>query len=206
MDISSYAALTKKQDWRGVCDLNQVPFDTFGTKKELKVLHEYLETDEVVLAICSGTVTGGINANAFDNGLSTWIVALTNERFLFLDHALLSKSVDTQSVRHDKVQAVSASQGWVLGKIMIDIGARVITVDNAQKPAVAAMADLANKWMREREKGVPHISATSPPPLPVAAQDDLMAKLERLASLRERGLLDDAEFKAAKAKLLDLTS
>jgi hypothetical protein len=35
-----------------------------------------------------------------------------------------------------------------------------------------------------------------------APPDDLMAQLQRLADLRQQGLLDDQEFAAAKAKLL----
>jgi hypothetical protein len=40
------------------------------------------------------------------------------------------------------------------------------------------------------------------PQQPPGQQDDLMAQLQRLADLRQQGLLDDQEFAAAKAKLL----
>lgn len=49
---------------------------------------------------------------------------------------------------------------------------------------------------------------TAPPPPPAAAPaaapagDDLMAKLQQLADMKAAGILDDAEFAAAKAKLL----
>jgi hypothetical protein len=47
-----------------------------------------------------------------------------------------------------------------------------------------------------------------PPPAPAAApaaapSDDLMAQLSQLADLKAAGVLDDAEFAAAKAKLLN---
>ena len=38
----------------------------------------------------------------------------------------------------------------------------------------------------------------------VAKKADVTAELERLAKLHKQGVLDDAEFKAAKAKLLNL--
>lgn len=44
-----------------------------------------------------------------------------------------------------------------------------------------------------------------PPPAPAAAPaggDDLMAQLQQLADMKAAGILDDAEFAAAKAKLL----
>jgi hypothetical protein len=39
-------------------------------------------------------------------------------------------------------------------------------------------------------------------PPPAAPDDSLAAELERLATLRDRGLLTDAEFAAAKGRLL----
>lgn len=46
--------------------------------------------------------------------------------------------------------------------------------------------------------------AAPPPPAPVAAppQDDLIAQLEKLGQLRDKGILTDEEFAAQKAKLL----
>lgn len=43
-----------------------------------------------------------------------------------------------------------------------------------------------------------------PPPAAPAGGDDTMAKLQQLADMKTQGLLDDAEFAAAKAKLLGL--
>ncbi len=151
-NYEKYAALTRSRDWEGIFKINGLKIDSFGTKKELKVLPDYLEDDEVVFALASGIMSQTKTSNAFDWGTNTWLVALTNERFLFLDHAMLTKSVDTQSVLHDAVQAVSASQGLVLGKIQVDLGARVIVIDNCQKATVKVVADLANKWLRELKK------------------------------------------------------
>lgn len=44
-----------------------------------------------------------------------------------------------------------------------------------------------------------------PPPAPVAAADsgpDMLEQLEKLGGLRDAGVLSDAEFEAAKAKIL----
>ncbi|HWJ84762.1 MAG TPA: SHOCT domain-containing protein [Cellulomonas sp.] len=45
-------------------------------------------------------------------------------------------------------------------------------------------------------------AAYAPAPVAAPAQDDLTAKLTQLAQLHAQGILDDAEFAAAKAKLL----
>ena len=44
--------------------------------------------------------------------------------------------------------------------------------------------------------------APAPQPAPAPASDDTMGQLQRLADMKTAGLLTDAEFSAAKAKLL----
>jgi hypothetical protein len=177
--------------------INGHSIDAFGTKKELKVLSSYLEPDEVVYAITSGMMSQGALSNSSDAGTNTWLIVLTNERFLLLDCAMFTGSVDVQSIRLDRVQAVSSSQGWVLGKIMIDLGSRIATVDNCQKVTVKPFSDLANKLLREREGR----GSSNAPATPHAAGDPI-EKLERLAALHASGALTDSEFSAAKSGLL----
>jgi hypothetical protein len=199
-NYEKYAELTRAGDWAGICKINGVPYDTFGTRKEIKVLPKYLEPGEVVFAISSGLMSQSETSNTSDSGLNTWLVVLTSDRILFLDAALLTSSVDTQSIRHDRVQAVSASQGWVLGKIMVDLGARVVIIDNAVKASVAIFAQLANRWHKELET-----RKASQPVVQIPerhASEDLVSKLERLAALHASGTLSSPEFAAAKAKLL----
>ncbi len=197
-NYEKYAECTKAQDWKALCKLNNVELDSFGTKKELKVLPEYLEPDEVVFALTSGVMEQSETSNAFDFGTNTWLVVLTSDRFLFLDAAMFTSSVDTQSIRHDRVQAVSASQGWVLGKIMVDLGSRVLTIDNCQKATVKVVADLANKWLKELDSK----KNTPAPAQQSTAEESPLDKLEKLAKLHAMGALSDEEFNTAKQTVL----
>lgn len=194
-NFDEYQRLTRNQNWRAISALNRVVHDIFGTRKELKALPDYLEPDEVVFAFTSGLMHQTVTSNTSDMGVNTWLAVLTSERFLFLDAAMLSSAIDSQSVRHDRVSAVSASQGWMFGKIIIDLGARLITIDNCTKDSVKAMADLANKWIR-------HSEAKKAEPTPQSMQSDPVELLERLANLKEQGVLSEQEFQAAKAKVL----
>jgi len=194
-NFDKYSEYTKGHDWEAVCTLNNVKIDSFGTKKELKVLPNFLEPDEVVFALTSGIMEQSETSNSFDFGTNTWLVVLTSDRFLFLDSAMLSSSVDSQSIRHDRVQAVSASQGFILGKIMVDLGSRILVIDNCQKATVAVIADLANKWLKELgDKANVHLKQKI-----ISLAFD---KLERLEKLHSMGALSDEEFKTAKVKLL----
>jgi len=199
-NFDKYSEHTKAHNWKAICKLNDVELDSFGTKKELKVLPNYLEDDEVVFALTSGMMSQTETSNSFDFGTNTWLVALTSERFLFLDHAMLTSSVDTQSIRHDHVQAVSASQGWMLGKIMVDLGSRMLVIDNCQKATVSVVADLANKWLKELSDKKKAVQQGTPAPI----EESPLDKLEKLANLHSMGALSDEEFNDAKQKILSL--
>lgn len=152
-NYNRYKIATEKADWRAICEINGVSFDALGTQKELAVLPNYLESGEIVFALVSGLMKQTVTSNAFDFGANTWLAVLTSERFLFLDAAMLTSSVDTQSIRLKNVQAISASQGFILGKIMIDLGSRIVVVDNCSKESVKVMAELGNRWIKELENG-----------------------------------------------------
>ena len=66
----------------------------------------------------------------------------------------------------------------------------------------------ANRWSQQEYEqqaqyaAPPQQQYAAPPPAP--AGGDMTAELERLATLRNQGVLTDDEFAAAKAKLLGL--
>ncbi|MDO9232652.1 MAG: PH domain-containing protein [Methylotenera sp.] len=197
-NFDKYSEYTKANNWGAICELNNVKLDSFGTKKELNVLAKYLTDDEVVFALTSGIMVQTGTSNSSDFGSNTWLVVLTSERFLFLDCAMLTSSVDTQSIRLENVQAVSSSQGWVLGKVMLDLGSRMLTVDNCVKATVSVVADLANKLLKEQQKQ----KTTTSPKIAVASEESSLDKLEKLAKLLNMGALSEDEFKIAKEKIL----
>lgn len=91
--------------------------------------------------------------------------------------------------------------------------ATVGAVNNRQasKQAAAANAQQAQQDAANAEREVADLQAqldraqasepVAPPSAP-AGGDDMIAKLQQLADLKSAGVLDDAEFSAAKAKLL----
>lgn len=72
----------------------------------------------------------------------------------------------------------------------------------AQQAAFESQAQLAEM---QSQMATMQAQQAAPPPAPMAAPpagDDLLANLSQLADLKAAGVLDDAEFAAAKAKLL----
>ena len=80
--------------------------------------------------------------------------------------------------------------------------------DAAADQAAQQAAFEAQAQMAEMQAQMAEMQAQQAPPPPAAASpaapagDDLMSELQKLADMKAAGILDDAEFAAAKAKLL----
>ena len=200
-NYEQYKASTMAANWEGIFRLNGLKMDSFGTKKELKVLSAHLEENEVVLALASGVMAQTETSNLLDIGTNTWLAVATDRRLLFLDAAMMTSSVDTQSIRLDRVQAVSSSQGFMFGKITVDLGARLLEIDNCMKKHVGIFASQANKAIEAREdsQAAPQQVVVQNAP---SADATPIEKLKELGALKEAGIVSEEEFAEAKAKLL----
>ena len=77
--------------------------------------------------------------------------------------------------------------------------------DKYDQQAAAEQQQQAQMQQMAQEAAAQQAAATqAPPPAAAAAApaDDMMAQLQQLATLHSQGILSDAEFSAAKAKLL----
>ncbi|QBP10127.1 PH domain-containing protein [Cupriavidus metallidurans] len=162
--------------------------DQFFTKKELNHLPEILMDGEQVLAFTSGLMDG-----------NTWLIVLTDQRVLFLDKGLIY-GLKQISINLDKINAVSGKTGLMFGEIRIEDGASERVIKNVWKKTVVAFTNKVRDAMHAFRKAAsaPAIVQSVPP----AADDDVVSKLERLAALKERGILTEAEFAEQKARIL----
>lgn len=204
--ISSYGqykTLTEKKDWAGIFLLNGFDFgfdfysSGFSTRKEVNRLPEQLQLGEVVFFFATGTVRHTGDSTSYDYGIRSWVVVLTDRRFLFLDAAMLTSSMNVHSILHKNVQAVRVAQGFVLGKINIDTGGRSTLIEGCEKKIVKVFGDLSNEWLQvlEERKSTPQESAAAP-------VESGLDKLKKLGELKALGLLSEQEFDDAKAKVL----
>lgn len=154
--------------------------DQFFTKKELFHIPKVLADGEPVLAFSSGLMDG-----------HTWLIALTDRRLLFLNKGLIYGLKQT-SIELDKLNSVTAETGLFFGTIKIEDSAKQRKIENVLKKTVIRFT---NK-VREAAEARGRHSA------PGSGNDDPIAKLERLAALKERGVLSEAEFMQQKQALL----
>ena len=161
--------------------------DTWGTKKEIKELPAILHDNEELLYITSGTLEG-----------NTWLISCTNERVIFLDKGMVF-GLKQKEIPLDRINSIEHSKGLVLGKIIIWDGASKSTIENVTKVTIDPMVATINNAMKELKNPTKVVANAEP----VKSEDDFIAKLERLAKLKEQGILDEEEFKAQKARILN---
>jgi hypothetical protein len=158
--------------------------DQFFTKKELNHLPDILSPGEQVLAFTSGLMDG-----------NTWLVTLTDRRIIFLDKGMIYGLKQT-AIDLDKVNSVSGQTGIIFGKISIEDGASQRVIDNVWKKTVVAFTNKVRDAIEARK------SSSNTTHVPQASGDDVVSKLERLAGLLEKGIINQEEFTQQKAKLL----
>jgi hypothetical protein len=152
--------------------------DTFGTRSEIKELPKILHDDEELLYITSGVMDG-----------NTWLVAATSERVIFLDKGLLfgMKQVETPL---EKINSIVYETGLFFGGIKIYDGSSYMMVKQCQKNTVKPFVDAVNMAKNQLKENQ-------------TSSKNNLEELERLASLKEKGVLSEEEFQAEKQKLMN---
>lgn len=150
------------------------------TKKELYHLPEIVSAGEQIIAYTSGLMSG-----------NTWLIALTDRRVIFLDKGIVY-GLKQVIIDLDKINAVSCKTGLMFGEIAITDGASTKKISNVPKATAAPFAAKIQEALESRKQ----VRHAAPEPT------DVVSLLERLAALRDRGILTDDEFAAQKDIIL----
>lgn len=159
--------------------------DQFFTKKELNHLPGVLADEEQVLAFTSGMMNG-----------NTWLVTLTDQRIIFLDKGMVY-GLKQSAIDLDKINTISGETGIFFGKISIQDGATHRIIDNVWKKTVVPFTNKVHSAINARKHAhAISVSATTP------TSDDPVLRLEKLATMLQKGLISEAEFSEQKTRIL----
>lgn len=175
----------KEEMKRLAATVSDVPF---GTKKEFFHLPEILNSGEQPLAIASGMMDG-----------NTWLITLTNKRVIFLDKGMLFgvKQID---INLNNIVSVGGKTGLLLGEIMISTSGQNYTIKNVMKGSVIPFTNLVNET-RNTLNTPAH--PQQEPTKSAQSFDEQMSKIERLAEMKEEGILTEEEFQQQKQRILN---
>lgn len=155
----------------------------FG-RKEIGHLGNLLDRGELVHAMGVGQFAG-----------KTGAAAITDKRLLFLEKSMFG----SEALTDFSLNSIGALS---IGKKM---GGETLTISHSGTTAVISgmghgQADAIARVFRQlKERTAAH---AAPAAAPAAAPLDPMAQLERLAELRDKGILTDEEFQTQKTQIL----
>lgn len=152
-------------------------------RKEINELPQILAESETIDNIAQGT---------YNNGQG--ILVSTNRRLVFVDKGLLY-GLKVEDFPLDKITTIQYETGLLLGEIKIHTSGNIAKIDNVEKATARAFAEFVrNKLSQPKETTAPIINN----------QPDVYDQLEKLAKLKEQGILTQEEFDTQKKKLLNL--
>lgn len=159
--------------------------DQFFTKKELNFLPEILSDGEQILAFTSGLMDG-----------NTWLITLTDKRIIFLDKGMIYGLKQTV-INLDKINSVSGKTGILFGEIFIEDGAKERQIRNVWKKTVKSFTNMVMDAIEEHRKVIQQPQVTEHVQI-----EDPYERLEKLAALKEKGVITEEEFNIEKQKIL----
>lgn len=165
---------------RVTCGDGQLPYQ--GTKKEFFHLPKVLGEGERPLAIVSGMMEN-----------STWLMTLTNHRIILLDKGLIF-GLKQKDLALSEIKGINGSTAIMFGTISIMSGVN-LEIKRVDKRCVIPFV---NKVNEARGIHLKNESESENKP-----ENSPLDHIERLANLKEKGLLTDEEFSAAKNKILN---
>lgn len=158
-------------------------FDQYFTRRERNYLHKIINPGETILALTSGILDG-----------NTWLVTVTDNRILFLDKGMIY-GLKQMEMPLSHISAVSHSTGLIFGKIEVSTAGGNKQIGTIKKNDVPKVAQIISDLLNKSKE-------TQSSPLEFGTKDDIVSKLERLANLKDQGMLTEEEFNQQKSKLL----
>ena len=157
------------------------------TSGSLALLEKQLKPNETPLIVVQGF---------FEE--NTGVFAATDQRVICIGKFFFSNSI--KDVPYSKLSSISLESGLINCSIKLEFSGGKLEVKRIDKKVAKEVVDVINAQLDKKDQFAP----TPPPPAAAPAGDDLYTKLNKLADLKERGILTDDEFAAEKKKLLDL--
>lgn len=161
--------------------------ETFLGRKEIKELPNVLWDDEKIENIVQGTYSNG-------NG----ILVATNKRLIFVNKGLLF-GLKVEDFPYEKITTIQYETGLIFGKLTIFTSGNKAIIDNVIKAKVRVFGDWVRARISPTQKNIlPNASYTTESP-----KVDIADQLERLAKMKDQGILTEEEFGVQKKKLLN---
>lgn len=153
----------------------------FLGRREINELPSILAPTETIDNLVQG---------AYNNGQG--ILVSTNRRLLFVGKGLLY-GLKVEDFPLDKITSIQYETGLLLGEIKIHTSGNIAKIENVEKLSARSFAE----FVREKLSQPKETLATT-----IVSEPNVLDQIEKLAKLKDSGILSDEEFDVQKKKLL----
>ena len=152
----------------------------FLGSKEINALPNLLAESEIVDNIAQGTYSNGQG-----------ILVSTNRRLVFIDKGLLY-GLKVEDFPLDKITTIQYETGLLLGEIKIHTSGNIAKIDNVEKTTARSFAEFVRNKLSQPKETIAQ-----------STQPNVLDQLEKLAKLKDNGIISEEEFIEQKKKLLE---
>lgn len=161
-------------------NLNLSNVSSFLGRKEINELPNILAENEFVDNIVQGT---------YNNGQG--ILVSTNRRLVFIDKGLIY-GLKVEDFPLDKISSIQYETGLIFGEIKIHTTGNLAKIENIEKASARNFSEFVRNKLSQPKESNSQIS-----------QPSILDQIEKLAKLKENGILSEDEFSEQKKKLLE---
>lgn len=161
-----------------------------NTKSEIKELPKLLNEKEELF----GIIEGNLKSIAGRKQAGLGICVITSKRIIFFRKSIIGTTTFEEIPLH-KISSASFRSGLVFGSVSITSNSNEALIENCDKNNGASFAKVITNLINE-ENNKPQVSAQ-------ISQPDNYDKLEKLFSLKEKGIITEEEFNTQKSVLLN---
>ncbi len=154
----------------------------FLGRREINELPSILARTEIIDNLAQGT---------YNNGQG--ILVSTNRRLLFVDKGMLY-GLKVEDFPLDKITSIQYETGLLLGEIKIHTSGNIAKIENVEKVSARSFAEFVRDKLSQPKENTMTTLISTP---------NVLDQLEKLAKLKENGILSDEEFNEQKKKLLE---
>jgi hypothetical protein len=162
---------------------------TFFAKKEIKELPSILWENEMPEAIIQGRYQNSIG-----------VLVCTNKRLIFINKGVFNLKVEDFPLNN--VSSIQYETGMIFGKITIFASGNRAEIDQVEKKRTRTFAEYARSKI-SASSSTEQPQSTIQASVGVDSADIMIEKLEKLAALKDRGVLTEDEFLTQKEKILN---
>lgn len=161
--------------------------DTLFIGKEIKALPDILTQKEEIVAVTKGFYKNGVG-----------LLCATTKRILFINKGLIKLNVEEFPLKY--VSSISTESGLMMTKVRIFTSGNNAQIERAQKDDAKRFVEATRRLIEERDE----YKKSETEEINNNEGIDVYGQIEKLAALKEKGIITDEEFNAKKTKLLGL--